>query len=74
MWRVYGGAVLAIAGIAVFIEARIHKPCAYGSPSPCPAAGHLESMTYKYLLKGGALLVLLGALLVIGTLVRFWQD
>jgi hypothetical protein len=73
MWRVYGGAVLAIAGIAVFVEARLHKPCAYGS-SPCPASGHLENMTYKYLLKGGALLVLLGAVLVIGTLVRSWQE
>jgi hypothetical protein len=31
-------------------------------------------MTYKYLLKGGALLVLLGAVLVIGTLVRSWQE
>jgi len=26
MWRVYAGAIMAIAGIAAFVEARAHRP------------------------------------------------
>jgi hypothetical protein len=34
MWRVYGGAILVIAGIAAFIEAHTHHPVAARAPLP----------------------------------------
>jgi hypothetical protein len=74
MWRIYGGAVLVIAGIVAFIEARTHKPCPVPGSSACPAAGHLELIAYRDLLKGGAMLVILGTLLIAVWLIRYWTD
>jgi len=32
MWRIYGGAIAVIAGIAAFIEARSHRPFVFVCP------------------------------------------
>jgi uncharacterized membrane protein YphA (DoxX/SURF4 family) len=71
--RIFSGAGFLIAGIAAFIEVRSHRPCAT-SFSTCPAAGHLEPSDYQYLLKGAALLVILGAVLVIVGVVRRFEE
>jgi hypothetical protein len=75
MWRVYGGAILVIAGIAAFIEAHSHRPithyvCPNGSEECKDAnlfAHHhgLSQTAYDLLGIGAWALVILGALTVV---------
>lgn len=67
---------MLIVGIVALIEALSHKPCPTGSPSSaCAVPGHLEPTNYHLLLKGAALLLILGAVLVIsGVAPRIVED
>ena len=75
MWLVFGGAVLAIAGIAEFIEAHSHRPVgamvevSEQGLRRVPATG-LTHTAYDLLLIGGSALVIYGGLLVILGLIR----
>ncbi len=86
MWRVYGGAILVIAGIAAFIEAHSNQPVsAVGVPGdvlqkqqlaeqgvhPETASG-LSPTAYDLLRIGAWALVILGALTVTLGLIRYW--
>ncbi len=86
MWRIYGGAILVIAGIAAFIEAHSHKPLV---PPPervyqnsegvhevsvaVPATG-LSHTAYDLLRIGAWALVVLGAVTVCLGFVRYWRG
>jgi hypothetical protein len=78
MWRVYGGAVAVIAGIAAFIEAHVHKPFAgvnFGlldSRYDQPPSG-LSQTAYDLLRIGGWALVIVGALTIVLGLIRYWR-
>jgi len=84
MWRVYGGAVLIIAGIAAFIEVHSHHPithyvCPNGSEECKDAnlfAHHhgLSRTAYDLLRIGGWALVSVRALLVVVGLTRYWRS
>jgi hypothetical protein len=75
MWRVFGGAVLVIGGIAAFIEAHSHRPithyvCPNGSEECKDAklfAHHhgLSQTAYDLLGIGAWALIIIGAVLVI---------
>ena len=83
MWRVYGGAIMVIAGIAAFIEGHSNRPeygcpggasrCAVGSPEALQP-GSLSQTTYDLLRIGAWALVILGALTVILGLIRYWMG
>jgi uncharacterized protein YjeT (DUF2065 family) len=70
MRHIFGGAILLIAGIAAFIEAHSHPPLEglreRGGPS------HLSRTAYDLLRIGAWALVILGGLLVIVGLIRYW--
>jgi hypothetical protein len=81
MWRVYGGAIAGVAGIAAFIEANRHKPVQEvveryvpGGPTHViqPALG-LSPSAYDLIRVGGWALVILGGLTVILGLIRYWR-
>jgi hypothetical protein len=78
MWRIYGGAVLVITGIAAFIEASSHAPgvrCARSGGDECGRSIHvgLSQTAYDLLRIGACALVILGAVTIIVGLVRLWQ-
>ena len=86
MWRIYGGAIMVIAGIAAFIEAHSHKPATLPAfPRISTSAGATDEITvavpnhglsstaYDLLRIGAWALVVLGALTVIVGLIRYWQ-
>jgi hypothetical protein len=73
MWRVYGGAILIIGGIAAFIEAHRHIPVPAKQPEIgliTPASG-LSDTAYDLLRLGGWALVIVGAVSVILGLIRY---
>lgn len=88
MWRVYGGAVAVIAGIAAFIEAHSHRPMpAVGVPGGilqkselaeqgvhAEAASGLSATAYDALRIGGWALLILGALTVVLGLIGVWRN
>jgi uncharacterized membrane protein HdeD (DUF308 family) len=78
VWRVYGGALIVIVGIAAFIEACSHRPVAavtfgfWDSRYDKPPSG-LSQTVYDLLRIGAWALVILGALTVILGLIRYWR-
>ena len=77
MWRVYGGAVALVAGIAALIEAGSHhRSSNLGGGSgfegfgPHPATG-LSGTAYDLIRIGGWALIILGALTVIVGLIGY---
>lgn len=85
MWRVYGGALIVIAGIAAFITAHTNRPiAAYEPPGDSfekaraaaagaravPAMG-MSQTAYDILRIGACALVILGGLTVILGLIRY---
>jgi hypothetical protein len=86
MWRVFGGAVVVVAGIAAFIEAHSHHPVAATVLSTEPriaraeqaagvapeSASGLSSTAYDLLRIGAWALVIIGALLIIVGLIGYW--
>jgi hypothetical protein len=84
MRQVFGGAALAIAGIAAFIEAHSHPPevesrCRGGGQA-CPLEDlvhvhvGLSPTAYDLLRIGAWALILIGGLLVITGLIRYWGE
>ena len=86
MRRVLGGAVLVIAGIAAFIEAHSHRPeVPYALPRfsrgqvlgyltlTGPSRG-LSQTAYDLLRIGAWALVIVGGLLVLMGLIRYWRG
>jgi hypothetical protein len=87
MWRIYGGALIVIAGIAALIVTANHYPEAHHTP-PLDLSGEnvLGTLTltshrsawsqtaYDLARIGGWALVILGALIVIVGLIRYWQP
>jgi hypothetical protein len=75
MRRVYGGAILIIAGIAGFIEASAHPPGPHepGLRLP-PTPGELSPTAYDLVRIGAWALVILGGLTVILGLIRYWRT
>jgi hypothetical protein len=83
MRRVFGGAVLVVAGIAAFIEAHSHKPAlAYAGSTRSGIVREVEAETphahlglsqtnYDLLRIGGWALVIVGGSLVVG-LIAYW--
>jgi uncharacterized membrane protein HdeD (DUF308 family) len=80
MWRVYGGAVAVVAGIAALIEAHSHSPFSQRNPQfrtfeerfgMPPPGGHLTQTQYDLLRIGGWALVVLGALTVVLGLIGY---
>ncbi len=73
MWRVYGGAIMIIGGIAAFIDARRHIPVPARQPEIgviTPASG-LSPTAYDLLRIGGWALVILGGVTVALGLIRY---
>jgi hypothetical protein len=81
MWRIYGGAIIVIAGIAAFIEAHSHPP---ELESRCRTGGKaclledfinvhtgLSQTAYDLLRIGAWALMILGAVTVIVGLIRY---
>ena len=83
MRQIFSGAVLVIAGIAAFIEAHSHRPGFEGlteirrarleSRGAAPTSG-LSPTAYDLLHIGAWALVILGGLLVITGLIRYWTT
>jgi hypothetical protein len=85
MRQVFGGAVLVIAGVAAFIEAHSHRPmpavpCPKEGPvptippcTPTPASG-LSNTAYDLLRICAWALVIIGGLLVVTGLIRYWAQ
>jgi len=78
MWRVYGGALMVIAGIAGFIEAHSHAPEVIYARSGGDEYGRrvhvgLSQTAYDLLRIGAWALVILGAVTLIVGLIRLWQ-
>jgi hypothetical protein len=85
MWRIYGGAVLVIAGITALIEAHSHRleflmlkgvdlNGEVIGRGPLVRANGLSETDY-YLLRDGAwALVILGGVTLIVGLIRYWQG
>jgi uncharacterized membrane protein HdeD (DUF308 family) len=86
MWRIYGGAIMVIAGIAGLIEAHSNRPAVTPPPYAYKDArgihevdvavpiGGLSQTAYDLLRIGAWALVILGALTVIVGLIRYWQG
>jgi hypothetical protein len=86
MFRVFAGAALVIAGIAAFIEGHSHRPVAATTLSTSPrlreaeerigevphAATGLSQTAYDLLRIGAWALVIVGGLLVVTGLMRYW--
>jgi hypothetical protein len=84
MRQVFAGAVLAVAGVAAFIEAHSHRPitqyvCPNGSEE-CKAAklfAHhhgLSQTAYDLLRIGAWALVIVGALVIVTGLMRYRRS
>jgi hypothetical protein len=87
VWKVLGGAVLVIAGVAAFIEADAHKPeVLLGTAQqarraaraerlglPVPETG-LSHTAYDLLRIGAWAFVIIGGLLVVMGLIRYWRT
>jgi len=78
MWRVYGGALMVIAGIAAFIEAHSHAPEVIYERSGGDEYGRsihlgLTHTAYDLLRIGAWALVILGGLTVALGLIAYWQ-
>jgi hypothetical protein len=86
MWRIFGGALLIVAGIAAFIEASSHAPelqsrCRTGGASAeevgCPIENYvrvhvgLSQTAYDLLRIGGWALVIFGTLLLVVGLIAY---
>lgn len=78
MREILAGTVLVVAGIAAFIEAGRHHPSACGPRERCLTGpgepSHLSTTAYDLLRIGGWALVILGALLVVTGLIRYWTQ
>jgi hypothetical protein len=85
MWRIFGGAVLVIAGIAAFIEANSNRPIPAFTTTErlqlanrtvitqFPASGPPQT-AYDLIRIGAWELVIVGGLLVITRLIRYWRT
>jgi len=82
MRQIFGGAVLVVAGIAAFIEAHSHPPelegrCRTGGRA-CPVEDFsnvhigLSQTAYDLLRIGAWALMIVGGLLVLTGLIRYW--
>lgn len=86
MFRIFGGAILLVAGIAAFIEAHRHIPVPATTLSASPAralrdeqlgitpqpASGLSPAAYDLLHIGAYALVIFGALLILVGLISHW--
>jgi hypothetical protein len=84
--QIFAGAALAIAGVAAFIEAARHHPVAHiggglppGLPPlpgahPLPLASPLSPTAYDLLHIAAWTLVIVGGLLVVTGLIRYWGS
>jgi hypothetical protein len=84
MWRIFIGAALIVAGIAAFIEAHSHRPeycgtggrrfeCGVGGGvDQVLRSGSLRQTPYDILRIGAWALVIVGGLLVVTGLIRYW--
>jgi hypothetical protein len=74
--QVFGGAVLVIAGIAAFVQSSRHFPSACGLHERCITErgepSHLSTTAYDLLRIGAWALVIVGVLVVITGLIRYW--
>jgi hypothetical protein len=73
MRRVYGGAVLVIAGMATFIEASDHHPQPFPGLERGTGAAPLGRTAYDLLLIGAWALVILGALTIALGMLGYWR-
>jgi hypothetical protein len=85
MWRVYGGAILIIAGIVALIEARSHHPEPRHAPLHLSGENVLGTLTltsnrsawsqtaYDLVRIGGWALLILGLAAVVIVLIRYAQ-
>jgi hypothetical protein len=74
MRQIFAGAVLAVAGIAAFIEAHHYRPLpsGYFVPGVPGAPSRLSQTAYDLLRIGAWALVIVGALLVLTGLIQYW--
>jgi uncharacterized membrane protein HdeD (DUF308 family) len=72
MWRIYGGAIMVIAGIAAFTEAHTHRPGRIERGWEQPPS-ELSTTAYDILRIGAWALLILGAVTLIVGLIRYWQ-
>ena len=81
--RIYGGAILVIAGIAGIVEASSHRPTLLVAPKTLEIIEdhgilvhhtRLSQTAYDLLLIGAWALVILGAVTVTVGLIRYWQT
>ena len=79
MRSVFGGAVLVIAGIAAFIEAHSHHTTVHSTRRTWTAsiisehrASGLSQTAYDLLRIGAWALVIIGGLLIVTGLIRYW--
>lgn len=81
MWRVYGGAIAVIAGIAAFTEASTHRPILACVPN-CERVNNFHdagveawsATTYDLVHIAAWALVILGALTLVLGLIRYWRS
>jgi hypothetical protein len=80
MRQIFGGALLAVVGIAAFIEAHRHAPGSITTPYDRgpdvlyrSAATGLSTTAYDILRIGAWALVICGSLLVVVGLISFWS-
>jgi hypothetical protein len=72
MRQVFGGAILASAGIAAFIEAHTYKP---HRPEIEPlSSAPLSRAAYDLIRIAGWMLVIFGAVIIITGLIRYWAQ
>jgi hypothetical protein len=74
MWRVFGGGVLLVGGIAAFIEERSHRPLppGYLGRGLAGAPARLSENAYDLVRIGGWALIVIGGLLVAVGLIGYW--
>jgi hypothetical protein len=74
MRRAFFGAAFVIAGIAAFIEAASHQPrwICLQNGDICGVNIGLTGTEYELLRIGGWALIIIGVLLVISGLIRYW--
>jgi len=73
MWRICGGAIMVVGGVAAFIEAHRHIPVPAQRPEIgliTPASG-LSPTAYDLVRLGGWALVIFGAVVVVLGLIRY---
>jgi hypothetical protein len=79
MFRIFSGAALIIAGITAFIEAHSHAPrpeklCGLVEGCVSSPARGLSRTAYDLLRIGAWALVIVGGLLVVTGLMRYWAK